>query len=64
LVIFHRKKKKTRIFVTLFRPRKWSIAQKIKQAIPNDQNVGENIFDDILIRIGGRNPKCYALHNL
>jgi hypothetical protein len=31
---------------------------KITSAIPKDQDVGQTIVYDILITIGGGNPKC------
>ena len=64
LVIFQKKHKKTRIFATfffdptLFSAGNRQTAKKITSAIPNDQNVDQKNFHDILIRIGAGNPKC------
>ena len=66
LVVFQKKHKKRQIFPTfffdptLFSAGNRQTAEKITSAIPNDQNVGQKNFHDILIRIGGRNPKCYT----
>jgi hypothetical protein len=38
--------------------RKQTNCQKITSGIPNDQHVGQKQFHDILIGIGGGNPKC------
>ena len=64
LVIFKKKKKKGEFsllfFLTppFFRPKKDKLPKQITLTIPNDPNVGQNNFHDILIRIGGENPKC------
>ena len=61
---FKKKHTKTQIFATfffdptLFSAENRQTAKKITLAIPNDQNVGQKIFHDILSRIGAGNPKC------
>ena len=64
LVIFQKKHTKTQILAafffdhTLFSAGSKQTATKITLAIPNDQNVGQQNFHYILIRIGGENLKC------
>ena len=64
LVIFQKKHTKTKIFATfffdptLFSAENRQTAKKITLAIPNDQNVSQKIFHDILIIICAGKPKC------
>ena len=45
---------------TLFSSGNRQTYEKITSAIPNDQNVGQKHFHDILIKIDGGNPKGYT----
>ena len=65
LVIFQKKTQKKGEFSLLFfltPPFFWpetdKLPKKITLVIPNNQNVRQKKFHDILIRIGGENLKC------